>query len=181
MKTELRGPHLEYSYRLVDVRDLDGERLLKSGRVDDNIVGLLTRLSDQRRAVRVVVQRIKRLREGERQSALARLVILAGLRKTLGKMVEEEARKVPILNDILDHEVIGPEIKKGIQKGIEIGELKILRRQIKKRFGSVPKWAEERLAKLSAKELEELSVRVLDAKSIESLLKIEVQNGVRRD
>jgi hypothetical protein len=24
MKTELRGPHLEYSYRLVDVRDLDG-------------------------------------------------------------------------------------------------------------------------------------------------------------
>jgi hypothetical protein len=184
MKTELRSPHLEYSYRLVDVRDLDGERLLKSGRVDDNIVGLLTRLSDQRRAVRVVVQRIKRLRQSERQSALARLVILAGLRKTLGKMVEEEARKVPILNDILDHEVIGPEIKKGIQIGELKGELKILRRQIKKRFGSVPNWAEERLAKLSAKELEELSVRVLDAKSIENLLKIEVHNGrahVRRD
>ena len=167
MKTELRGPHLEYSYRLVDVRDLDGERLLRSGRVDDNIVGLLTRIPDQRKAARVVVQRIKRLREGERQSALARLVILAGLRKTLGKMVEEEARKVPILNDILDHEVIGPEIKKGIQ----MGELKIVRRLIKKRFGSVPNWAEERLAKLSAKELEDLSVRVLDAKSIESLLK----------
>src|SRR5215831_11899269 len=104
---------------------------------------------------------------GERQSALTRLVILAGLRKTLGKIVEEEARKVPILNDILDHEVIGPEIKKGIQ----MGELKVLRRQIKKRFGSVPNWAEERLEKLSAKELEELSVRVLDAKGIETLLK----------
>ena len=88
---------------------------------------------------------------------------------------------MPILNDILDHEVIGPEIKKGIQKGIEIGELKILRRLIKKRFGSVPNWAEERLAKLSAKELEELSVRVLDAKSIESLLKMEVLNGRSRD
>ena len=47
----------------------------------------------------------------------------------------------------------------------------ILRRLIKKRFGSVPNWAEERLAKLSAKELEDLSVRVLDAKSIETLLK----------
>ena len=34
--------------------------------------------------MRVVVQRIKRLREGERQSGLARLVILAGLRKLLG-------------------------------------------------------------------------------------------------
>jgi hypothetical protein len=93
MKTELRGPHLEYSYRLVDVRDLDGERLLKSGRVDDNIVGLITRIPDHREAVRVVVQRIKRLREGERQSALARLIILAGLRKTLGKMVEEEGER----------------------------------------------------------------------------------------
>ena len=33
MKTELRGPHLEYSYRLVDVRELDGERLLKNYRL----------------------------------------------------------------------------------------------------------------------------------------------------
>jgi len=32
MRTELRAPHLEYSYRLVDVRDLEGERLLKSHR-----------------------------------------------------------------------------------------------------------------------------------------------------
>jgi hypothetical protein len=93
------------------------------------------------------------LRWGERQSALARLVILGGLRKTLGKMmVEEEARKVLILNDILDHEVIGPEIRKGFQKGIEMGELKIVRRLMKKRFGSVPNWAEERLEKLSPKE-----------------------------
>src|SRR5215469_9786365 len=171
MKRELRGPKLKYSYRLVDVRDLDGERLLKSGRVDDNIIALLAGISDQREAARVVVQRIRRLREGERQSVLARLVILAGLRKTLGKMVEEEARKVPILNDILDHEVVGPEIKKGIQVGRQKEGLTILRRLIKKRFGSVPNWAEERLAKLSAKELEELSVRLLDAKSIESLLK----------
>jgi hypothetical protein len=77
----------------------------------------------------------------------------------------KEARKVPILNDILDHEVIGPEIKKGIQ----MGELKTLRRQIKKRFGTVPNWGVERLVKLSAKELEERSFD--DAKSIESLLK----------
>jgi hypothetical protein len=27
----------------------------------------------------------------------------------------KEARKVPILSDVLDHEVISPEVKKGIQ------------------------------------------------------------------
>ena len=71
----------------MDVRDLDGERLLKSGRVDDNIIALLAGISDQREAARVVVQRIKGLRQSDRQSALDRLVILAGLRKMLGTMV----------------------------------------------------------------------------------------------
>ena len=163
----------------MDVRDLDGERLLKSGRVDDNIIALLAGISDQREAARVVVQRIKGLRQSDRQSALDRLVILAGLRKMLGTIVEEEVKKVPILNDILQHEILGREYKRGRQEGRKEGRqegrqeegLTILRRQIEKRFGSVPNWAEERLAKLSAKELEELSVRVLDAKSIETLLK----------
>jgi len=82
-------------------------------------------------------------------------------------IVEEEVKKVPILNDILQHEILGREYKKGRQ---EEG-LTIVRRLIKKQFGSVPRWAEERLVKLSPKQLEELSVRVLDAKSIESLLK----------
>jgi hypothetical protein len=91
MKTELCGPHLEYSYRLVDVRELDGKRLLKSHTVDDNIVALLTGIADQRQAVRLVVRRIKGLRGRERQSALDRLVILAGLRKMLGTIVSLKA------------------------------------------------------------------------------------------
>jgi uncharacterized protein YqeY len=81
------------------------------------------------------------------------------------------ARKVPILNDILQHEILGREYKKGRKEGRQEGELAILRRLIEKRFGSVPNWAEERLEKLSAKELEEVSVRLLDAKNLESLLK----------
>jgi len=78
-------------------------------------------------------------------------------------MVEEEVKKVPILNDISEHEVLG--------RARQEEGLTIVRRLIEKRFGSVPKWAQQRLAKLSAKELEELSVRLVDAKSIESLLK----------
>ncbi len=174
MEATLRGPRLDYSYRLVDVRELDGERLLRSERVDDNIVALLTRLSNTRQAAHQVLRRIAGLEAGERRSALDRLLILAGLRKALGKVLEEEATKVPILNDIRDHELFGREYKKGReegrQEGRQEGELVILRRQIEKRFGSVPAAATERLSKLSAKELEELSVRVLDARSLEDLL-----------
>lgn len=179
METMLHGPRLDYSYRLVDVRDLDAQRLLNSQQVDDNIVALLARVSDQRQAAQLVLQRIAELEPGERSSALDRLLILTGLRKALGSVVEEEARKMPILNDILDHELYGREYKKGRQEGRQEGreegrqegELMILRRLIEKRFGALPTWAAERLAKLSAKELEDLSVRVLDARSIEDLLK----------
>jgi hypothetical protein len=97
----------------------------------------------------------------DREEAFERLLILAGLRKMLGTVVEEEARKMPILNDILDHEVLGREYKKG--------ELNVVRRLIEKRFGPLPKSAEERLSKLTAAELENLGVRVLDAKTLDEL------------
>ena len=70
---------------------------------------------------------------------------------------------MPIFGDILDNKVLGREFKRG--------ELAVLRRQIEKRFGAIPTWAEERLTGRAAADLEDLSVRVLDAESIEDLLK----------
>ena len=166
MEATLSGPALNFSYRLVDVRDLDGERLLESAHIGDNIVAILTRLPDVRAAIHRVVERIADLPGEERDAAFAQLFILAGLRR-LGDVVQEEARKMPILNDILDHDVIGPEYRRGVQEG----ELKILHRQIEKRFGKLPNWAEERLASRTTIELEELGVRTLDAESLEDLLK----------
>ena len=120
MGSELNGPGLRYSYRLVDIRELDGERLLESPSVSDNILAILTRMPDIRATVHTVVDRIAGLAPGEREAALARLFILAGLRK-VGYLVEEEAKKMPILNDILDHDVIGREYRRGLEEGIEKG------------------------------------------------------------
>ena len=173
MKTELRGPALSYSYRLVDIKDLDGECLLASPWVGDNIVAILTRLPDIRGAVHRILERIAGLGPEEREGALRRLMLLAGLR-SLGKVIEEETNQMPILNDILDHEVLGREYKRGRADGELNGELKgelrLLRRQIEKRFGAIPANAEERLSSGSAAELEALSDRLLEAKSLEELL-----------
>jgi hypothetical protein len=169
METNIRGGMMNYAYRLVDVRDLDGDRLLASPVVDDNIVGLLTRLKDARGSIRQLLARIGGLEPTEREAALARLLIISELRD-LSELVEEEAKKMAILNEIIDHKVLGREYKRGLQEGVQQGELTVLRRLIEKRFGSVPAWAEEGLSKLSAKELEDLSVRVLDAATLEELL-----------
>ena len=124
------------------------------------------------------MERIAGLEPGERDAPLAQLMVLAGLRN-LGSVIEEEAKKMPILNDILDHEVLGREYKKGLeagvqqgrQRGVQEGEAAMIRRQIAERFGAMPVWAQERLAQLSAPELEEVGVRLLKANSVEELFR----------
>jgi len=173
MEPELRGPDLLFRYRLIDIRDLDGERLLESERIADNIIAILARLRDHKEAVRTIVARIGDLPETERRNALEQLLILAGLRR-LAQFVEQEARNMPMHINILENEVLGPVFKRGLeeghQEGRQEGEMAILRRLIEKRFGKVPGWVGEKLRALSAAELEELSVRLLDARSLEELL-----------
>jgi hypothetical protein len=182
MESELRGIDIWFRYRMIDIRELDGEKLLESEAVGDNVIAILTRLRDHRGAVRRIVEKIASLGSAEREAAMSQLLILAGLRH-LEETVEREARKMPILNDIMDHKVLGREFKRGLhegeligeRKGERIGELKgelaILRRLLEKRFGPLPAWAEQRLSARSKDELEELSVRILDAPTIEDLLK----------
>src|SRR5258708_32825202 len=74
---------------------------------------------------------------------------------------------MPILNDILDHEVLGREYKKGLREGLEEGQEKgeraLLSRLMEKRFGAVPAPVEQLLSGKSLAELVDLGVRLLDA------------------
>ena len=98
------------------------------------------------------------------------MLILAGLRQ-FEETVEGETRKMPVHIDILANKVLGREFKRGLQEGRQEGELTVLRRLIERRFGAIPGWADERLVSLSTAALEELSVRILEARSIEDLLR----------
>ena len=61
MDKELKGPRLAFDYEMVDIRELDGEQLLESPWLSDNVIGILGRLSDRREAVRRVLRRISQL------------------------------------------------------------------------------------------------------------------------
>lgn len=108
-----------------------------------------------------------------REFYLRALLTLAGLRG-LEQLVDEEARNMPVLIDILENKVLGREFKKGQEQGLHEGRQQeacsFLRRLLQKRFGPIPTWAEENLASRSASELEELGVRLLEVGSIEELL-----------
>jgi hypothetical protein len=170
MESELRSAHLSYRYRLIDIRTLNGDRLLESEDVGDNVIAILAQLRDDKEAVHKIVGRIAGMTRAEKEVAVAQLTILAGLRH-LARTVEQETKKMPIDLDIRDHETLGPMFIEAEQKGRREGELAVLRRLIQKRFGALPKWAGDRLAALSASELENLSERVLDAGNVEELLR----------
>jgi hypothetical protein len=68
---------------------------VESADVGDNVIAILARLRDHKEAVRKIVERIAGLAAAERETALAQLMILAGLRH-LSRTVEQERRKMPI-------------------------------------------------------------------------------------
>jgi hypothetical protein len=44
MASEVRGDDVWFRYRAIDIRELDGERLLESEEVRDNVIAILARI-----------------------------------------------------------------------------------------------------------------------------------------
>jgi len=72
---------------------------------------------------------------------------------------------MPILEDIMDHDVIGPAIRKGRVEG----QVELLLSLIQKRFGRVPPAVSQRIAALKPAQLKRVGLRLLDAQRIEDL------------
>jgi len=169
MSQRLEGLSVSVWYRLVDIRELNSEPLLASDRMEDNVIAVLLRFGDERGAVRRILRHIADSDPGRRASALSELLILAGLR-SLAAVIRQEAQQMPILNDIMDHEVFGPEIRRGMEMGRQEGERQLVLRMVEKRFGAVPPWAKQRIESMSVVDLEAAGIRLFDVQSIEELL-----------
>jgi predicted transposase YdaD len=173
MKDRIEEPDLTFRCAISDIRVLDGEALLASDSLEDNLIGILGRVPDEAAAVRRVLAKIAESAPELRAGALAELTILARLRN-LVPLLEKETERMPILEDIMDHEIIGRERKRGIaigrEEGREEGERKVIFSLLEERFGSLSASARERIDKLGAPELETLARRLLKAASIDELL-----------
>ena len=128
----------------------------------------MTRLGEQPKAVRRILERIAEGQPGERDLALAELLILARLRQLSGEL-KREVKKMPILLDIMDDEIFGPVIRKGLAQGRVEGQVEILLSQIQKRFGRIPPAVGQRIAASKPAQLKRVALRLLDAQRIEDL------------
>ncbi len=180
MKSSLTVRGIRFHYRLVDVREIDGEKLLASRDLKDNVIAILGRLDNPREAIRRILGRIARSKPGQRVAPMQEILALAALR-SLEQVLDEEIAEMPILEGFIDHAIIGPKIREGIAKGMakgiaigeergrEQGERDVVGRLIEKRFGRLPKWAQTRLDAMPVTDIEDLAMRLLDAKSLKEL------------
>ncbi len=101
--------------------------------------------------VRQVIRRINPQEEAEMMSQFAQEILAKG-KSEWAAMVRQEGRQ------------------EGEQIGEQKGEAKILTRQLQRRFGNLPEWASDKIAKAELSTLEEWSLRILDAPTLESVL-----------
>jgi predicted transposase YdaD len=177
--------NLQFRYRVVDIREMDGEVMLGSDSLEDNLLAILCRLADTREALRRILRRVAALSPERRQDALAQLLILSGLRQ-LTRAVREEMQAMPITLDIEENSFLKELYEQakregeqegrqegrqqGRQEGRTEGERLILRRQLERRFGPLPSWALGRIEKADPTQLEAWGLLLLDAHTLEEAL-----------
>src|SRR6266545_4485086 len=80
MSADIRHETLTFRYRVIDMSELDSEILLQSASIEDNLLAILCRLSDERAAVRRILARVAQLPTPQRLTAMSQLLVLSGLR-----------------------------------------------------------------------------------------------------
>ncbi|MBF0108135.1 MAG: DUF4351 domain-containing protein [Magnetococcales bacterium] len=82
------------------------------------------------------------------------------LEATIDMMPDERLHAIPKLERLL--------VQK-LQDGEQKGEAKILTSLLQRRFGTIPEWASEKIAKAEPSSLEEWSLRILDVQSLDDV------------
>jgi len=169
-------PGLLFSYRVVNLQMMDTTELLESPFLEDNLLGMLGKLTDHRPVVARVLRRIAETPPPKRQSWLAKLVILSGLRG-LVPAVKEEIESMPIEIDIMENEWLAEIFHQGEEKGLEQGIVRgleqgrteaarhMLARQLEKRFGPIPMELALQIESADLETLERWSLRLIDART----------------
>src|SRR5262245_19963959 len=173
MPARLEYPTLAFQYELIDIRTLDGATLLASPSLEAKLLALLCRLPNPRGAVQRLLARIASLVGTARADALAKLVILAGLRR-LHPLVREEMQQMPITINIQENPFLQEIFEEGKQEGRQEGRKEeaavLLGRLLERRFGPLPPWAQQQLAAADLASLETWGLRLLAATSLEEVL-----------
>lgn len=170
---------LHYTYSLHDIREIDPEVFLNSPLPTERVLAVLCRNPNPLETVRAILKSWSGAPKNEWADLNQKLMLISGLRD-LEQAVTEEARKMPLTIDIIKNNKVVQEwmrkghaegFERGREEGREEGQLTVLRRQIERKFGRVPRWAENRLKSATLAQIDDWSLRILDAPTLKDMLR----------
>jgi len=145
------------AYTLMDIREMDSQKFMASGRPGDLALAMLANGGPARDR-----QRAARVEGAERQRVLTQLVVLSGLRQLSGQLTMELKAMGITTDPFYRH----PMVKKAMRDE----GAKIIRGQMEAKFGKLSKWVDERLEKAKSDEIERWSKKLLTAGTLEGVL-----------
>ena len=122
---------LWYKFKLIDIRDIDCEDMVRSDYISDIILGGLCRIKDEDRYVERLLSAIRSLSENERKDAIKKALTLLRLRPILHSKVERRIKEESMPLTIVEIEK-DPYYKKGIRRGVRVGLKRGLKRGIER-------------------------------------------------
>ena len=176
MNSELDTGGVKVSVRLIDIREIDADVFLKSGRPGDLALAMLAGGGTERLAE--IARLAAVLNYPDRVRALTQLLLLSGLRKLSKRLKMEienmgsipiEIRENEFLREVWE-EVMAEGKAEGIAEGKTKGLLMALQQLLQRKFGRVPKWANERVKKADMAQLEQWLSKVIGAESLEGVI-----------
>jgi hypothetical protein len=159
MKDGLDLRDTKVAYRLMDIREMEAEALLQSGRPGDFALAVLARGGGEK--LSEIVRRASMVTGPERSRVLAQLGILSGLRGLSGRLTME-LQNMGISVDIAKNEFL-QEVRKR-------AKTEMLLNLLDAKFGPLPQWATDRLDRGSPSQIERWAKKVLTANTLEGVL-----------
>ena len=120
MSDSIECEGLSYRFRLMDIREVDCEDMVRSDYISDIIIGSLCRVRDEDRYVERLLRAIRRLSEEEKEDTIKKALTLLRLRPILYSKVEDRIKEESMPLTIVDVER-DPYYKRGVERGIELG------------------------------------------------------------
>ncbi|KJR41735.1 Transposase (putative), YhgA-like protein [Candidatus Magnetoovum chiemensis] len=116
-----------FRYKVIDIKEIDCQRLLKSDKIEDVVLSLLCRSVNIDDTVSSIVGRLSQLPPKDRRDYVSKLLYLADLRKVYDK-VKKEVSRMPVTLDIEESGIYKEALligeKRGLMEGLIEGEKK---------------------------------------------------------
>jgi hypothetical protein len=168
MQNELDLGQTKVAYTLIDIRDIDASTLIASGRPADLPLAMLARGGQQQLAE--ILRRAASLKGGERDKVIAELAQLSGLRRLEGRLIMELDRMTSATDIFLRVPKVQALIQNARLEASRAARIQMLREQLKAKFRSVPKWADEKLESATPVQIRRWSRNFAIAETLEDVL-----------